>query len=74
MDNIPYMNYRDIILKLLKKRPSVSVVEEFALSDFSNTEDPKAAFEKWCSQYHIHIERPPGERTITLTKSNVKTE
>jgi hypothetical protein len=74
MPNEPFMTYRDIILKLLKKRPSVSIVEEFALNDFSNAEDPKEAFEKWCSQYHIHIERLPGERTITLSKSNAKIE
>jgi hypothetical protein len=64
------MNYRDIILKLLRKRPSVSIVEDLVLADFSNSDDPKAAFEKWCSSYHIHIERTPGQRTIVLTKLN----
>jgi hypothetical protein len=63
------MNYRDIILKLLRKRPSVSIVEDLVLADFSNAEDPKAAFEKWCTTYHIHIDRTPGQRTIVLTKT-----
>jgi hypothetical protein len=62
------MNYRDIVLKLLKKRQSVSIVEDFILSDFSNSEDPRSAFEKWCALYHITVERNAGERTITLSK------
>lgn len=68
------MNYRDIILKLLKKRPSISVIEDFVLNDFSNTDDPKAAFEKWCAQYHIIIQRSPGDRSITLMKNDDKSE
>jgi hypothetical protein len=63
------MNYRDIILKLLKKRSSINIVEDFVLADFSNSDDPKSAFEKWCTMYHIKIERTPGERTIVLSKS-----
>jgi hypothetical protein len=62
------MNYRDIILKLLRKRDSISIIEDLVLADFTNSDDPKAAFEKWCAQYHIKIERSPGERTIVLTK------
>ena len=65
------MNYRDIILKLLRKRPSVSIVEELMLADFSNADDPKAAFEKWCTLNHIHIERTPGQKNIVLAKSGV---
>jgi hypothetical protein len=68
------MNYRDIILKLLKKRASISVIEDFVLNDFSGSEDPKEAFEKWCVQHHIQIERSPGDRSITLSKTHDKND
>ena len=68
------MNYRDIILKLLRKRQNVSIVEDIVLADFANADDPKAAFEKWCEFNHIHIERNPGERSVILSKIPKKEE
>lgn len=62
------MNYRDVVLKLLRKRDELQVLEDVMLADFSNAEDPLAAFEKWCSQYYIKIIRQPNSRRITLQK------
>jgi hypothetical protein len=62
------MNYRDVVLRLLKKRNRVNVVEEIMLADFSTAADPHAAFEKWCTMYYIEIKRTPGIKTIVLEK------
>jgi|WetSurMetagenome_2_1015567.scaffolds.fasta_scaffold295343_3 hypothetical protein len=62
------MNYRDIVLKLLKKRNSITIVEGLILADFSNAPNPKAAFEKWCRHCYIEITRVPGDNHVTLTK------
>jgi hypothetical protein len=68
------MNYRDIVLKLLKKRSSITIVEGLILADFNNASDPKAAFEKWCGHSYIEITRVPGDIHVTLTKIKVNTD
>ncbi len=63
------MNYRDLILKLLKKRKEVVVVEEIMLADFSHSPDPADAFNKWCVQNYIIKTTTSGGRNIVLSKT-----
>ena len=64
------MNYTDIILKLLSKRESVSCSEDSLIGDFSDKEDPAAAFKQWCNAHKIVIIRNPDEKNIILTKES----
>lgn len=63
------MNYRDVVLKLLKKRKEVVVVEGIMLADFNHLTDPEAAFNQWCQQNYVLKSSIPGTRNILLTKS-----
>lgn len=63
------MNYRDIVLKLLKKRSELTVVEETMLLDFSHFPDPALAFEQWCKQNYIVKTSISGSKNIILSKS-----
>jgi propanediol utilization protein len=67
------MNYRDVVLKLLKKRKEVVVVEGIMLADFNHHSDPEAAFEQWCQQNYVQKARIPDTRNIILTKSTITT-
>ena len=62
------MNYRDLVLKLLKKRKEVVVIESLLMAEFEHTEDPETAFEKWCNQNYIIKTRVPGSKNIVLSK------
>jgi hypothetical protein len=62
------MNYRDVVLKLLKKRGQIIVREDAILGDFSSAPDPAVAFEKWLTNNYIEIERMSGSPNIRLYK------
>lgn len=63
------MNYRDLVLKLLKKRKEVVVIESLLMAEFDHNENPEAAFEKWCLQNYIIKTRAPGSKNIVLSKA-----
>lgn len=60
------MNYRDVIVKLLKTRGSMNVIESALMADFANSPDPEAGFEKWCKLHHIRVEKNDDENSVTL--------
>jgi hypothetical protein len=64
------MNYTDIILKLLSKRESISCSEDSLISDFSDNENPAAAFKQWCNAHKLVIIRNPDEKNIILEKES----
>jgi hypothetical protein len=68
------MNYRDLILKLLKKRKEVVVVKEVMLADFGGSPDPEEAFDKWCRLNYVQKTAIPGSRNISLTKTTNEAE
>ncbi len=61
------MNYRDLIVKLLKTRGSMNVIDSALMADFANLPDPDAGFVKWCKLHHIKVEKNSDENSITLT-------
>lgn len=60
------MNYRDLIVKLLKTRGSMSVIKSALMADFANLPDPDAGFAKWCRLHHIRVEKSSDENSLTL--------
>lgn len=62
------MNYRDVVLKLLKKRGEIIVRKDAILGDFSNAPDPEVAFEKWLKNNYIECETLSGTPNIRLFK------
>lgn len=67
------MNYKDLVLKILKKRGSVVISEPAILAEFSHHEDARAAFEKWMKQCYIEHERVEGSQSLRLYKKDQQT-
>jgi len=63
------MNYRDLVLKLLKKRKEVVVIEALLRAEFAHSDDPEDAFEKWCHQNFIVKTKVSGSKNIVLSKA-----
>jgi len=67
------MNYSEIVLKLIHKRKTVTVIKDILLKEFIDKENPTMELEKWCIAHRININKTPEDKNLILTLVDKKT-
>ena len=68
------MNYSEIVLKLIHKRKSITVIEGILLNEFIDKENPSLELEKWCIAHRIIINKATDNKNLILTLIDKKSD